>query len=153
MKMLLNIFNLVMSIVLATCLVILQETMSNMLWLVSVDMPVSGSIFFSAYFANLFAMNLAGSVPLIALTAIGFLLAYLITMILLKWVKIPLSYAYGLAGAAALLAIVLLMPLAFYNLDILAGGRSVLGKSILTFFGFMSGYFFGKTLEKNRIQT
>ena len=70
MKMLLNIFNLVMSIVLATCLVILQETMSNMLWLVSVDMPVSGSIFFSAYFANLFAMNLAGSVPLIALTAI-----------------------------------------------------------------------------------
>jgi len=151
--MLLNIFNLIASIVLATCLVILQETMSNMFWLVSVDMPVSAPIFLSTYFANLFAMNLAGSVPLIVLIAIGFLIAYLITKIILKWVNISLSYAYALAGAAAILAIVLLMPLAFYNLDILAGGRSILGKSILTFFGFMSGYFFGNTLEKNRIKS
>ncbi len=146
--MLLNSFNLIVSIVLATCLVILQETMSNMLWLVSVDMPVSATIFLSTYFANLFAMNLAGSVPLIALIAIGFLIAYSITKIILKWVNVSLSYAYALAGAAAILAIVLLMPLAFYNLDILAGGRSILGKSILTFFGFMSGYFFWKYFRK-----
>ena len=125
--MLINSFNLFISIVLATCLVILQETMSNIFWLISVDMPVSLGIFLNTYFNNLYAMNLSGAIPLIALIAIGFLIAYLVTKIILIWVKVSKSYAYAFAGAAAILAIVLLMPLAFYNLDILAGGRSILG--------------------------
>ena len=148
--MIINSFNLILSIIIATCLVILQETMSNIFWLISVDMPVSIGIFISTYVSNLFAMNLSGAVPLIALIAIGFLIAYLVTRIILIWINVPRSYAYAVAGAVAILAIVLLMPLAFYNLDILAGGRSVLGKSILTFFGLLSGYYFGKTLDKQR---
>tara|TARA_B100001113_G_C21093376_1_gene615409 strand:- start:1082 stop:1462 length:381 start_codon:yes stop_codon:yes gene_type:complete len=125
--------------------------MSNIFWLISVDMPVSLGIFMTTYFNNLFAMNLSGAIPLVALVAIGFLVAYLVTKIILRWVNISKSYAYALAGAVAILAIVLLMPLAFYNLDILAGGRSILGKSILTFFGLISGYYFGKSLEKQVI--
>ena len=149
--MVVNSLNLLLSIIIATCLVILQETMSNIFWLISVDMPVSLGIFMTTYFNNLFAMNLSGAIPLVALVAIGFLVAYLVTKIILRWVNISKSYAYALAGAAAILAIVLLMPLAFYNLDILAGGRSILGKSILTFFGLISGYYFGKSLEKQEI--
>ena len=141
--MLINSFNLFISIVLATCLVILQETMSNIFWLISVDMPVSLGIFLNTYFNNLYAMNLSGAIPLIALIAIGFLIAYFVTKIILIWVKVSKSYAYAFAGAAAILAIVLLMPFAFYNLDILAGGRSVLGKTILTFIGLLSGYYSG----------
>lgn len=149
--MVINSLNLLLSIIIATCLVILQETMSNIFWLISVDMPVSLGIFMTTYFNNLFAMNLSGAIPLVALVAIGFLVAYLVTKIILRWVNISKSYAYALAGAGAILAIVLLMPLAFYNLDILAGGRSILGKSILTFFGLISGYYFGKSLEKQEI--
>ena len=149
--MVINSLNLLLSIIIATCLVILQETMSNIFWLKSVDMPVSLGIFMTTYFNNLFAMNLSGAIPLVALVAIGFLVAYLVTKIILRWVNISKSYAYAIAGAAAILAIVLLMPLAFYNLDILAGGRSILGKSILTFFGLISGYYFGKSLEKQEI--
>ena len=149
--MVINSLNLLLSIIIATCLVILQETMNNIFWLISVDMPVSLGIFMTTYFNNLFAMNLSGAIPLVALVAIGFLVAYLVTKIILRWVNISKSYAYALAGAVALLAIVLLMPLAFYNLDILAGGRSILGKSILTFFGLISGYYFGKSLEKQEI--
>ena len=148
--MLLNSFNLILSIVIATCLVILQETMSNMFWLITIDMPVTIGIFLNTYFSNLFLMNLGGAIPIIALIAIGFLVAYLVTKILLIWVNLSKSYAYELAGAAAILAIVLLMPLAFYNLDVLAGGRSLLGKSILVFFGLISGYYFGNSLEKER---
>ena len=144
--MVINSLNLLLSIIIATCLVILQETMSNIFWLISVDMPVSIGIFMTTYFNNLFAMNLSGAIPLVALVAIGFLVAYLFTKIILRWVNISKSYAYALAGAVAILAIVLLMPLAFYNLDILAGGRSILGKSILTFFGLISGYYFGKLI-------
>ena len=149
--MVINSLNLLLSIIIATCLVILQETMSNIFWLISVDMPVSIGIFMTTYFNNLFAMNLSGAIPLVALVAIGFLVAYLVTKIILRWVNISKSYAYALAGAVAILAIVLLMPLAFYNLDILAGGRSILGKSILTFFGLISGYYFGKSLEKQEV--
>ena len=149
--MVINSLNLLLSIIIATCLVILQETMSNIFWLISVDMPVSLGIFMTTYFNNLFAMNLSGAIPLVALVAIGFLVAYLVTKIILRWVNISKSYAYAIAGAVAILAIVLLMPLAFYNLDILAGGRSILGKSILTFFGLISGYYFGKSLEKQEI--
>ena len=148
--MIIKSLNLILSIIIATCLVILQETMSNIFWLISVDMPVSLGVFISTYLNNLFAMNLSGAVPMIALIAIGFLIAYLVTWIILIWINVPRSYAYAVAGAVAILAIVLLMPLAFYNLDILAGGRSVLGKSILTFFGLLSGYYFGKTLDKQR---
>ena len=149
--MVINSLNLLLSIIIATCLVILQETISNIFWLISVDMPVSLGIFMTTYFNNLFAMNLSGAIPLVALVAIGFLVAYLVTKIILRWVNISPSYAYALAGAGAILAIVLLMPLAFYNLDILAGGRSILGKSILTFFGLISGYYFGKSLEKQEV--
>ena len=148
--MMVKSFNLVLSILIATSLVILQETLSNLFWLISVGMPVSIGIFFSTYFENLISMNLAGAIPLIALVAIGFLIAYSVARIILIWIRVSKSYAYALAGAVAILAIVLLMPLAFYNLDILAGGRSILGKSILTFFGLISGYFFGASLDKQR---
>ena len=143
-----NLLYLTLTILIATCLVIFQETISNMTWLLSVDMPVTFSVFFGSYFSNLVLMNGGGAVPMVALIAIGMLAAFLIAKILLIWVSLSKPLAYGLAGAAALLAIVLLMPLAFYNLDVLAGGRSILGKIILTLYGFLSGYFFGTTLEK-----
>ena len=146
--MMVKTFNLALSILIATSLVILQETLSNLFWLISVGMPVSLGIFFSTYFENLMLMNLAGAIPLIVLVAIGFLIAYSVARIILIWIRVSRSYAYALAGAGAILAIVLLMPLAFYNLDILAGGRSILGKSILTLFGLISGYFFGTSLDK-----
>ena len=60
--MVLNSLNLILSILIATCLVILQETMSNMFWLISVDMPVTIGVFVSTYFSNLLLMNGGGAV-------------------------------------------------------------------------------------------
>ena len=141
-------FSLLLCILIATSLVILQETMSNLIWLISVNMPVTFMSFIATYIDNLFMMNGGGEVPLAALVAIGISFAFLVTKILLIWVRISKSIAYGLAGSAAILAIVLLMPLVFYNLDILAGGRSITGKIILSFYGFVSGYFFGASLSR-----
>ena len=140
-------FYLFFCILIATSLVILQETMSNLAWLISVNMPVTFEMFIATYFDNLFMMNGGGEIPLVVLVAIGMSFAFLVAKILLIWVKISKSIAYGLAGSAAILAIVLLMPLAFYNLDILAGGRSITGKTILSLYGFVSGYFFGASLS------
>ena len=96
-------------------------------------------------------MKGGGAIPIVALIAVGFLIAYTVAKILLIWINVSKANAYALAGAAAIMAIVLLMPLAFYNLDVLAGGRSILGKTILVFFGLVSGYYFGKSLEKQRV--
>ena len=138
---------LIISILLATVLVILQTTLSNLMWLSSVDMPVTIGLILKTFFSDLIGMNSGGAIPLVGLVAVGMLLAYLVAKILLIWINTKKSYAYGLAGAAAILAIVLLMPLAFYNLDLIAGARTALGKTILILCGFLSGYYFGSRLE------
>ena len=139
--------HLIISILLATVLVVLQTTLSNLMWLSSVDMPVTIGLTLNTFFGDLIGMNSAGAIPLVGLVAVGMLLAYLVAKILLIWINTKKSYAYGLAGAAAILAIVLLMPLAFYNLDLIAGARTALGKTILILCGFLSGYYFGSRLE------
>ena len=138
---------LIISILLATVLVVLQTTLSNLMWLSSIDMPVTIGLTLNTFFGDLIGMNSSGAIPLVGLVAVGMLLAYLVAKILLIWINTKKSYAYGLAGAAAILAIVLLMPLAFYNLDLIAGARTALGKTILILCGFLSGYYFGSRLE------
>ena len=117
---------LIISILLATVLVVLQTTLSNLMWLSSVDMPVTIGLTLNTFFGDLIGMNSGGAIPLVGLVAVGMLLAYLVAKILLIWINTKKSYAYGLAGAAAILAIVLLMPLAFYNLDLIAGARTAI---------------------------
>ena len=138
---------LILSILIATALVVLQTTLSNLMWLSSVDMPVTIGLALKTFVGDLIGMNSSGAIPLVGLVAVGMLLAYTVAKILLIWVDTKKSYAYGLAGAAAILAIVLLMPLAFYNLDLIAGARTALGKTILILCGFLSGYYFGARLE------
>ena len=138
---------LIISILIATTLVVLQTTLSNLMWLSSVDMPVTIGLALKTFVGDLIGMNSSGAIPLVGLVAVGMLLAYAVAKILLIWVDTKKSYAYGLAGAAAILAIVLLMPLAFYNLDLIAGARTALGKTILILCGFLSGYYFGSRLE------
>ena len=138
---------LILSILIATALVVLQTTLSNLMWLSSVDMPVTIGLALKTFVGDLIGMNSSGAIPLVGLVAVGMLLAYAGAKILLIWVDTKKSYAYGLAGAAAILAIVLLMPLAFYNLDLIAGARTALGKTILILCGFLSGYYFGSRLE------
>ena len=138
---------LILSILIATALVVLQTTLSNLMWLSSVDMPVTIGLALKTFVGDLIGMNSSGAIPLVGLVAVGMLLAYTVAKILLIWVDTKKSYAYGLAGAASILAIVLLMPLAFYNLDLIAGARTALGKTILILCGFLSGYYFGSRLE------
>ena len=138
---------LILSILIATALVVLQTTLSNLMWLSSVDMPVTIGLALKTFVGDLIGMNSSGAIPLVGLVAVGMLLAYAVAKILLIWVDTKKSYAYGLAGAAAILAIVLLMPLAFYNLDLIAGARTALGKTILILCGFLSGFYFGSRLE------
>ena len=144
--MLKNILMFLVTVFITTFLLVSQTTISNLMWLSSLNMPVSASIVVTSIFHDLISMNTQGEIPAAALVALGMVIAFIVARITLIWIPIKKRYVYAFAGGAALLMIVLLMPLAFYNLDLLAGARSTLGKLFLVISGILGGYFFGTNL-------
>ena len=67
---------LILSILIATALVVLQTTLSNLMWLSSVDMPVTIGLALKTFVGDLIGMNSSGAIPLVGLVAVGMLLAY-----------------------------------------------------------------------------
>ncbi len=145
-NMLKNILMFLVTVFITTFLLVSQTTISNLMWLSSLDMPVNASIVVTSIFHDLISMNTQGEVPAAGLVALGMVIAFIVARITLIWIPIKRTYVYAFAGGAALLMIVLLMPLAFYNLDLLAGARSTLGKLFLVISGILGGYFFGTNL-------
>ena len=144
--MLKNILMFLVTVFITTFLLVSQTTISNLMWLSSLDMPVNASIVVTSIFHDLISMNTQGEIPAVGLVAPGMVIAFIVARIALIWIPIKKRYVYAFAGGAALLMIVLLMPLAFYNLDLLAGARSTLGKLFLVISGILGGYFFGAIL-------
>tara|TARA_B100000678_G_C18147063_1_gene477274 strand:- start:301 stop:750 length:450 start_codon:yes stop_codon:yes gene_type:complete len=144
--MLKNILMFLVTVFITTFLLVSQTTISNLMWLSSLDMPVNASIVVTSIFHDLISMNTQGEIPAVGLVAPGMVIAFIVARIALIWIPIKRRYVYAFAGGAALLMIVLLMPLAFYNLDLLAGARSTLGKLFLVISGILGGYFFGTNL-------
>ena len=144
--MLKNILMFLVTVFITTFLLVSQTTISNLMWLSSLGMPVNASIVVTSIFHDLISMNTQGEIPVAGLVASGMVIAFIVARITLIWIPIKRRYVYAFAGGAALLMIVLLMPLAFYNLDLLAGARSTLGKLFLVISGILGGYFFGTNL-------
>ena len=145
-NMLKNILMFLVTVFITTFLLVSQTTISNLIWLSSLDMPVNVSIVITSIFHDLISMNTQGEIPAAGLVALGMVIAFIVARIVLIWIPIKKKYIYAFAGGAALLMIALLMPLAFYNLDLLAGARSTLGKLFLVISGMLGGYFFGTNL-------
>ena len=144
---------LFLSVVLVTFLVGAQTTVSNLIWLSGIDMPVTFMVFISSIYHDFVLLSLSSSpfAPLPILSTIitlGLLVSFGVTWIVLRWIKTEKKYAYGIAGAVALLFIVYLMPLIFFGVDMLAGARTTGGKISLIICGGVGGYFFGSRLSK-----
>ena len=105
-------------------------------------------IIVSAMATDLVGMNSKGAFPAIGLIFVGLLIAFITARIIAIWSSIKKSTLYAMAGGAALLAIVALMPLAFYNLDLIAGARTLVGKVYLVLAGVLAGYYFGSHPRK-----
>ena len=131
------------SVAIATILLVTQTTASNIAWLSSMEMPVDITVMVSMFIGDLISMNFKGEFPVGVLIFVGMLISFLVTRIALIWVNIDKRYLYALAGGMAMFAIVGLMPLAFYNLELIAGARTFTGKGYLIFTGVIAGYYFG----------
>jgi hypothetical protein len=149
--MLKTIYSFILSTIFITFLLIGQTTSTNMLWLLSIDMPVTFTVIFLSLMHDLINMNVGGAIPVIGLVTVGLLIAFILARIILVWVSMQNKYAYALAGGCAIAAIVLLMPLAFYNLDLIAGARSIYGKGFLIISGMLGGYLFGCMIKLREV--
>ncbi len=134
-----------------------QTTILNLMWLSSLEMPVSLMVYISSIFKDFYMLSLSpvvGMLPisipplLPTLIFLGFLISFTVAWLALKWVKIEKKYAYGIAGAAALFFIVYLTPVIFFGADMLAGARTPLGKVSLIICGYVGGHFMGSKLNK-----
>ena len=144
---------LFLAILLVSFLVGAQTTVFNLIWLSSVDMPVTFGILISSIYHDFVLMTLTPAPPaplplLPTIISLGLFIAFGVTWIILKWTGMQKKYAYGIAGAMALVFIVYLMPLLFFGVDMLAGARSTIGKISLIICGYLGGHFFGSRLSK-----
>ena len=149
-----------LSILLTSFLVGAQTTIVNLMWLSSVEMPVTLTVLISSLFQDFYMLSLSpvvGMLPvsipplLPTLILLGFLISFSVTWLALKWIKIEKKYAYGIAGAVALFFIVYLMPVVFFGVDMLAGARTPLGKVSLIICGYLGGHFMGSKLNKTEL--
>jgi len=136
------------SLIIATFLVVTHTTATNLIWLQSINMPVDFQLVIATMATDLVDMNSRGAFPTIALIFVGLLIAFITARIIAIWSSIKAPYLYALAGGAALLVIVALMPMAFYNLDLIAGARTVAGRAYLVVAGLIAGYYFGSHIQK-----
>ena len=149
---------LFLTILLVSFLVGAQTTISNLFWLSSIDMPVTFTVLISSIYHDFILMTLTSAPPplpslpvLPVIISIGLLISFGVTWIVLRWIKTQKKYAYGIAGAVALAFIFYLMPLLFFGVDMLAGARTLIGKIILIFCGYLGGHFFGSRLSKGEV--
>tara|TARA_B100002049_G_C15940418_1_gene316066 strand:- start:149 stop:616 length:468 start_codon:yes stop_codon:yes gene_type:complete len=144
---------LFLAILLVSFLVGAQTTVFNLIWLSSVDMPVTLGVLISSIYHDFVLMTLTPAPPaplplLPTIISLGLFIAFGVTWIVLRWAGMEKKYAYGIAGAMALVFIVYLMPLLFFGVDMLAGARSTIGKISLIICGYLGGHFFGSRLSK-----
>ena len=149
---------LLLSILLVSFLVGAQTTVSNLIWLLSVDMPVTFTVLISSIYHDFVLMTLTSAPPplpplpfLPVIIAIGFVVSFGVTWKVLRWIQIQKKYAYGIAAATTLVFIVYLMPLLFFGVDMLAGARTPIGKISLIICGYLGGHFFGSRLSKGEV--
>ena len=155
-----KIFFFFLAILLTSFLVGAQTTIVNLMWLSSLEMPVTLMIYISSIFQDFYMLSLSpvvGMLPvsipplLPTLILIGFLISFSVTWLAIRWIKIDKKYAYGIAGAIALFFIVYLMPVVFFGVDMLAGARTPLGKVSLIICGYVGGHFMGSKLNKTEL--
>ena len=86
--MLKNILMFLVTVFITTFLLVSQTTISNLMWLSSLDMPVNVSIVVTSIFHDLIRMNTQGEIPAVGLVAPGMVIAFIVARIALIWIPI-----------------------------------------------------------------
>ena len=125
------------------------SSISNLIWLNSVDMPIG---IISSLEVLLFDFQRLG-ILLYGVVIIGFAIAFSFTAVLIKFTNISAKYLYALAGAVSIGTAMYLMVELFFESELLGGNRTFVGKVLHWIAGFFGGYFYYSLISKNKNYT
>ena len=123
------------------------SSVSKLIWLASVDMPVG---LISILEVILFDFQRMG-ISLLIIVVIGFTIAFSTAGLIARFSSFGGKYLYATAGGAAIWTVLFLMVELVLQSEILAGNKTVIGKLLHLGAGFLGGYFFYYliSLERN----
>jgi hypothetical protein len=125
------------------------SSISNLIWLNSVDMPIG---IISSLEVLLFDFQRLG-ILLYGVVIIGFAIAFSFTAVLIKFTNISAKYLYALAGAVSIGTAMYLMVELLFESELLGGNRTFVGKVFHWIAGFFGGYFYYSLISKNKNYT
>ena len=125
------------------------SSISNIIWLSSVDMPIS---LLSALEVLLFDFQRLG-IALFAVFTIAFSIAFTVAGLVSKFTNFGGRNLYAMAGAVAIGVALILMVELLFQTQLLGGNRSFLGKILHWVAGFFGGYFFYNLVSSDRSYT
>ena len=125
------------------------SSLSNLIWLASVDMPVG---IISSVEVILFDFQRLG-IALFGVIIVGFAVAFSVAGLISKYTKFGGKYLYAIAGSVAIgLALILMVELLFQT-QLLGGNRTLIGKILNWGAGFLGGYFYFKLISEEKNYT
>ena len=140
----------VLSAALFTVMLVTPITsISNLIWLSSIAMPVT---FLTSIEVILFDLQRLGF-PLFAVFSIAFAIAFTVAGLLSRFTKYSGNNLYALAGAVAIGVALFLMVELLFQTQLLGGNRTFIGKIFHWIAGFFGGYFFYNLVSKERSYT
>ena len=125
------------------------SSISNLIWLSSVEMPVD---IISSLEVILFDFQRMG-IALFAVFTIGFTVAFSVAGLVAKFSNFGGKGLYSLAGAVSIGVALILMVELLFQTELLGGNRFLIGKILHWVAGFFGGYFFYTLISKDRTYT
>ena len=125
------------------------SSISNIIWLSSVNMPVS---LLSILEVLLFDFQRLG-IALFAVFTIAFSIAFTVAGLVSKFTNFGGRNLYAIAGAVAIGVALILMVELLFQTQLLGGNRSFIGKVLHWVAGFFGGYFFYNLISSDRSYT
>ena len=130
-------------------LIIAQTTLSNFIWLIQADMPVTLVMIVTKLFEDVLRMMII-VFPIIFIVNLIF---FLVAMMISRYTSLSKKRAYALSGGLGLFLISVGIPFLAGGIYGLTGARSVIGKIIFILIGLLGGFLFGKHLDKSKMET
>ena len=118
--------------------------MSYLYWLSTLNITIGFEVFINSLLHDWLNFS-----PLLFIVyGIGFLIAFIVSKLLLTLIDWKKELVYGLSGAFAVATILYLSVALLFETQVIAGNRYTLGWAFHIVFGFIGGYIFASLLKK-----
>ena len=119
-------------------------SISYLYWLSTLNISIGFEVFINSLLHDWLNFS-----PLLFIVyGIGFLIAFIVSKLLLTLINWKKELVYGLSGAFAVATILYLSVALLFETQVIAGNRYTLGWVFHVVFGFIGGYIFASLLKK-----